>query len=628
MSTQHAGLIRRFLAFIVRSFLNFFKTIFKFLFGILAFWVISIVIISALNSPEPLPDSAALVIVPKGAIVEQLTFKPPFQQLLEEDDQKEILLNDLIESIDNAATDSRINSIVLYLHEMQNESLTTLRTIGEALERFKAVKKPVVAIADSYSQAQYYLASYADTIYINPFGGVEVLGIGTIRPYFKEALDKLNINMHVFKVGTFKDAVEPFTRNSMSKASRQHNTEWISQLWQVYTEQIERRRELPKGALDDYVQNIDTNLVKVDGDAAQLALGAKLVDHIVTRPERTAALVELAGSNNEGTFSQVHVQHYLQHIRGNKTALDALNQEKSATKIGVIVAKGEILDGNQHNGTIGGDSLGRLIRMASQDDAIKALVLRVDSPGGSAYASEIIRQEIMAVKAKGIPVVVSMGSVAASGGYWISANADEIWASPTTITGSIGVFGMMPTFEDSFTSLGIRFDEIGSTDMATAASPVLPMSPKAAKMIQTSVDGIYKKFLTLVAEGRNSTPKAIDEVAQGRVWTGRRAQELGLVDQLGGLDQAIASAATMAGIDNYKIEYLEKPLTFEELLFKELSRGGIKIATWSGINELLPSSAIMTTINSAVEPLNRALKALNDPNGIYLSCFECSVKSQ
>jgi len=627
MSKQQPGLIGRFFAFIGRTILTFFKTVFKFLFSIIAFWLISILVIRGLNAPEAIPDSAALVIAPKGAIVEQITFKSPLQQILKEDNQKEILLSDLIDTIDNAAFDSRINSIVLYLEEMQGGGLTTSIRIGEALERFKTNNKPVVAVADSYTQNHYFLASYADTIYINPFGGVEVLGIGTVRPYFKEALEKLKINMHVFKVGTFKDAVEPFTRTSMSEASRLHNSEWISELWQAYTEQIESRRELPKGALHNYVQNIDTNLANVAGDAAQLALAANLVDRVVTRPERTAALIKLAGSNGEGTFSQVHFHHYLQNMRSEETTLESLNPGKDSAQVGVIVAKGEIVDGKRPSGSIGGDSLGRLIRLAGENKSIKALVLRVDSPGGSAYASEIIRQEIMHVKSKGIPVVVSMGSVAASGGYWISANADEIWASPTTITGSIGVFGMLPTFEKSFDSLGIQFDEIGSTDMASATSPVLPMSAKTAKMIQTSVDGIYQKFLTLVADGRNSTPAAIDEVAQGRVWTGRRAQELGLVDQLGGLDQAIASAAVMAGLEDYDIEYLEKPLTFEEIILKQLSEGGVKVAAWSGINELLPNS-ILATINHSIEPLNNALKALNDPQNIYLNCYDCSFEGK
>lgn len=625
MSRQQAGIFWRFFSYIGRSIVNFIKLIFKFLFSIMAIWIISFVIMNALMAPTPLPENAALVIAPRGNIVEQLTFKEPLLQLLDEDEAQEILLTDLIEAIDHAATDTRINSLVLYPEKMLGGSLNVLNTIGAALDRFKAANKKVVAVADNYSQNSYYLASHADTIYLNSFGSVEVLGISTVRPYFKEAMDKLKINLHVFKVGTYKDAVEPFTRTSMSAASRLHNSEWIAEIWQAYTHHVEIQRELPKGAVDDYIENIDNNLVSLNGDTAQLALTAKLVDKIVTRPERTQALINLAGSNNSGTFAQIDLQRYLKHLHSEKNNNAYLpTSNEATTQIGVIVANGEILDGKQPSGTIGGDSLAQLIRQTGENDNIKALVLRVNSPGGSAFASEIIRQELLQIQHKGIPVVVSMGAVAASGGYWIAADADQIWASPTTITGSIGVFGMLPTFEESFNSIGIHFDEISSTSLATARSAVLPMKAKTTKIIQASVDGIYQKFLNLVAQGRDSTPEAINDIAQGRVWTGRRAQELGLVDYLGDIEQAISSAAALAGVDQYEVQYLEKPLTFQEYLLRELANDGIKIANWLGITQL-SSTSLLAMLDDTLTPLNVRLNALNDPQGLYLNCFNCSI---
>ena len=310
------------------------------------------------------------------------------------------------------------------------------------------------------------------------------------------------------------------------------------------------------------------------------------------------------------------VSRYLQDVQARKIANDMFKKDK----IAVVVASGEISDGNQPSGTIGGDSLATLLSQVRLDPDVNALVLRVDSPGGSAYASEVIRQEILQFKKQGIPVVVSMSGMAASGGYWIAANADQIWAAPTTLTGSIGVFGIVPTFEQSFAELGISSDGVASTDLADFGSLTRPMSDKAAKVYQFAVDGIYQKFLKLVAEGRNSTSDDIHKVAQGRVWTGARAQQLGLVDQLGGLQQAIAAAAELAGVEDYRVEYVEKPLSFEEMLVLELSKNAT-ISSWLSLDSVIPEGLQKTTA-----PLLKTLNSLNDPKGYYLRCYDCEVQ--
>ncbi|UTW45365.1 signal peptide peptidase SppA [bacterium SCSIO 12696] len=613
MSEKRKGIFRRFFGFIGGTLLGLLKGIARLIISVVVILVIGGVAIALLSRPQPIPKGAALLIAPNGTIVEQRTISPSPMSLIASDQPQETLLSDLLDSIRAAANDQRINSLVLDLDNLSGAGFSKLRDVGAALQQFRASGKQVIAVGNNFSQGQYFLASHADRILLNPFGAVEVMGFARFRPYFKDALDKLKINVHVFKVGSFKDAVEPFLRSDMSEASKLHNSEWLNQLWADYTSQVEALRELPKGAITDYINSMDTELQKRAGDTALLALENNLVDELATEQQMVNALIEVAGENRNGSYKRVSMGRYLQDIQAQRIADNMFKEDK----IALVVASGEIKDGDQPSGTIGGDSLAELLYQVRNDPAVKALVLRVDSPGGSAYASEVIRQELLQIKAQNIPVVVSMGSVAASGGYWIAADADQIWASPTTITGSIGVFGIIPTLENSLAELGINSDGIATTELAGFGDPTRPMNDKAAAVVQSAVDGIYQKFLTLVAEGRNSTTEEVHKVAQGRVWTGAKAKQLGLVDELGDLQQAIDAAAQLADISSYKVVLVEKPLSFEEALLLELSRNAA-ISSWFDLDTVFSNQLFQTA-----EPLMESLNSLNDPKGYYLRCYEC-----
>lgn len=568
---------------------------------------------------QPLPEHAALKVAPGGFLVEQKTYVDPLTQILEQSSpaDAETLIHDLIEAIDRAADDERITSLVMELDFLIGGGISKLEDIGDALARFKASGKTIVAVGDNYTQEQYYLASYADEIHLNPMGTVLLTGYGSYHSYLKEMLDKLRIHLNIFRVGTYKDAIEPFTRSNMSEASREHTTEWLNALWSVYTSRVEALRDLPADAINDYANNLGSKLAAHNGDTAALALSAGLVDKLSTRPQMMARLKQLAGIGEERGYNAIEVGRYLNHER----RLESLQTESAGNKIGLIVAKGAIFDGEQPAGTVGSDTLSELFIQAREDDQIKAVVLRVDSPGGSAFASEVIRQEILLTKQQGKPVVVSMGSVAASGGYWIAMGADEVLASPTTITGSIGVFGIIPTFEDSLDALGMQSDGVGTTALSDFYQLNRPMSPQAKQVVQAGVDHVYDRFLTIVAEATESTTDQVHQVAQGRVWTGAKALELGLVDELGGLKQAIESAAELAELDTYDVEEVSQPLDFREQLLQEIANGQVDALVSAVPKNWLPSSLVshLYGISKKVE----VMAQFNDPRGMYLNCFEC-----
>ncbi len=609
------GLIRRFFR-LIGGLLSAVRVMVNLVFLLI---IVALVLSVVQEDVQPLPKQAALRVAPGGFLVEQKTYVDPLTQILEQSSpaDAETLIHDLIEAIDRAATDNRITSLVLELDYLIGGGISKLEDVGDALARFKKSGKPIIAVGDNYTQEQYYLASYADEIHLNPMGAVLLTGYGHYPSYFKAALDKLHINLHVFRVGTYKDAIEPFTRKNMSTASREHTSEWIHALWSVYTSRVETQRELPADAINDYVNNLGRKLADHHGDTAALTVAAGLVDKLSTRPQMLARLQQLAGVSDEGGYQFIDTDRYLGHMR----RAQALQVETSASKVGLIVAKGMILDGEQPAGSVGGDSLSELFKQVRKNDQIKALVLRVDSPGGSAFASEVIRQQVALTKQSGIPVIVSMGSVAASGGYWIAMGADQVWASATTITGSIGVFGIIPTFEDSLAALGVHSDGVGTTELADFYQLNRPMSPQAKQVIQFGVNHVYDRFLTLVAEARNRSTDQIHAVAQGRVWTGEKALELGLVDKLGNLQEAIAAAAEAAGLKTYEIEKIQKPLGFGEQLMQELANGKMGVLVSALPNTWLPSGLI-----SNFYGLSKKLELLinfNDPRGLYLNCFEC-----
>ena len=568
---------------------------------------------------QPIPDKGALFLAPSGILVDQKTYIDPFSQVLAGgDEERETLVRDLVEAIDLAGDDSRITHLVINTNHLLGGGLAKLDEVGRALLRFKQSGKPVIAFGDNFTQQQYYLAAHADEIYLNPMGGVLITGFGAYQNYFADALAKLKINIHVFRAGRYKDAVEPFTRNDMSEASRQQLGELIGDLWQQFSTGIEAQRDLPAGTLDAMSKNLHLQLAAQGGDAGKLAVESGLVDKLMSRTELDSYLNARLPKNSEG-YAAVGMRAYLNHHR-------LMPGEESAApedKIALVVAKGTILDGEQPDGSIGGDTLADMFDDINHDNQVKAVVLRIDSPGGSAFASEIIRDAIAATRAKGIPVIVSMGSYAASGGYWIAANSDRVFAMPGTLTGSIGVFGVIPTFEDSFAALGIHSDGVASSDFSSLFQLDRAMSPAAESLIQQGVDHTYQRFLQLVAEGRDKTTAEVDKIAQGRVWSGIRAKELGLVDELGDLQDAVAAAAELAGLNSYQLDLRQRPLSLMEQVLKELSSNTNAALQRSGLNSLLPS-ALSQQLHRAIKPLTFAGQ-LNDPRNTYLYCFDCPL---
>jgi len=617
MSREKPGIFRRLFGFIGKL-----ASGLRILLNILFLLVVVVFILSIFRKDvQPLPEKAALRIAPGGFLVEQKTYVDPLTQLLQQSGpaDAETLVHDLTEAIDEAAEDPRITSLVLELDFLLGGGLTKLEQVAQALSRFRESGKPIIAVGDSYTQEQYYLASFADEIHLNPMGAVLITGYGSYPNYIKGALDKLRINVHVFRVGSYKDAIEPFTRTDMSPASREHNSAWLNALWSTYTRRVETQRELPVDAINDYVNNLTSKLEDHRGNTAETAVASGLVDKLSTRPQMLARLQALAGSNDKGGYQAVDVDRYLGHTR----RAEAAQVLPSTDKVGLIVARGAILDGEHPAGTIGSDSLSKLFQQVRKQQ-FKALVLRIDSPGGSAFASEVIRQEVALTRQSGIPVIVSMGSVAASGGYWMAMGADEIWASPTTITGSIGVFGVIPTFENSLAALGINSDGIGTTNLADLYRLDRPMSPQAKQLIQFGVNHVYDQFLAIVAEARNSTPERIHEIAQGRVWTGEKAKALGLVDHLGNLREAIDAAALAASLETYQTEEVKSPMDFREQLMRQLS--GSVVGQWV---RWLPADWLPQGLLTGVYGATRELQLLNrfnDPRGLYLHCFECTAQ--
>lgn len=617
MSREKPGIFRRLFGFIGKL-----ASGLRILLNILFLLVVVVFILSIFRKDvQPLPEKAALRIAPGGFLVEQKTYVDPLTQLLQQSGpaDAETLVHDLTEAIDEASDDPRITSLVLELDYLLGGGLTKLEEVAQALSRFRESGKPIIAVGDSYTQEQYYLASFADEIHLNPMGAVLITGYGNYPNYIKGALDKLRINVHVFRVGSYKDAIEPFTRTDMSPASREHNSAWLNALWSAYTRRVETQRELPVDAINDYVNNLVSKLEDQRGNTAETAVASGLVDKLSTRPQMLARLQTLAGSNDKGGYQAVDVDRYLGHTR----RAEAAEVLPSTDKVGLIVARGAILDGEHPAGTIGSDSLAKLFQQVRKQQ-FKALVLRIDSPGGSAFASEVIRQEMVLTRQAGIPVIVSMGSVAASGGYWMAMGANQIWASPTTITGSIGVFGVIPTFENSLAALGISSDGIGTTNLSDLYRLDRPMSPQAKQLIQFGVNHVYDQFLGIVAEARNSTPERIHGIAQGRVWTGEKAKALGLVDHLGNLQEAMDAAALAAGLDTYQTEEVKSPMDFREQLMRQLS--GSVVGQWI---RWLPADWLPQGLLAEVYGATRELQLLNrfnDPRGLYLHCFECTAQ--
>ena len=566
---------------------------------------------------QDIPDEAALILSPQGDIVIQKTETILSSRLMGEASREETLLKDIIDVIDHAKDDQRVKALVLDLQDMGSAASSKLADIGQALLRFKTGGKPIYASADYYGQQQYYLAAHADHLYLHPMGGVALTGFGIYRNYFKSALEKLMIQFHVFRVGTYKSALEPFLRDDMSEYAKEANLSWLSVLWDTYAGTIAELRGLPPEAVDDYINNVSENLSLVKGDTAQLALDHGLVDALKTRDEVREELIALVGEDeDEMTINKIQFDDYLAAIKPQQK-----QTRDDTAKVGVIVAKGIILDGVQPAGKIGGDTLTDLIRQARLDDEVKALVLQIDSPGGSALASELIRRELELTRQSGKPVIASMSSIAASGGYWIASPADEIWAAPTTITGSIGIYSAFATLEKSLDYLGIHNDGVGTTRVADAFDTARPLNPIIADSMEQVIQHNYRRFIKTVSEGRNLTLQDVEKIAQGRVWSGKTAKELGLVDQFGNLQDAVQSAANMVNLKDYDVIYIEQPQTAREKLIKQLNHflAGIANNTLGSVAH--PAVRFFKKLGPELE----AIIELNDPQGVYAYCLVCDV---
>ncbi len=586
------------------------------------FFIVLILSLLFLGRDNKVPKGAALVLSPAGTIVEQKTYPGPMPELVNqmfgESVQSETLLRDITDAVDYASKDKRIETIFLDLESMEGAGICKLQDIGKSLNQFKKCGKKIIAFGDNYTQNQYYLASHADEVYLHPFGSVILSGYGIYRLYFKKAIEKLMVQYNTFTVGTYKSAIEPFIRNDMSNEAKKVNTAWLNALWNAYTKNVESLRGLNEGIIDNYINGHPDNIRKVGGDSAKLAIEHGLIDGVRTRDQIRKYLIELVGSDGKNQdFKQIDFKKYLSIVRPAP-----LQIKTKSEKVAVLTAKGTILSGQQHTGNIGCDSFSELIRQARDDETVKAIVIRIDSGGGSAFASEIIRQEIVAARESGKPIVISMGSVAASGGYWIATMADEIWASPTTITGSIGVISAFPTFEKSLEYIGVNNDGLGTTKMANAFDQTRPINPLLEDSMKQMTQYVYHRFVNLVSIGRNLNIDDVEKIAQGRIWTGKKALEIGLVDHMGGINDAVKSAAKRAGIKEYDVVYMEKDLTLRERLFSQLN---VKISNFLKTKNTL-SSPPLGTLLETINTISAQFSQMNDPKGVYLKCMTCDIQ--
>ncbi|MDA8478928.1 signal peptide peptidase SppA [Citrobacter sp. Awk 4] len=519
-------------------------------------------------------------------------------------------LFDIVNTIRQAKDDRNITGIVMDLKNFAGADQPSMQYIGKALREFRDSGKPVFAVGDNYTQGQYYLASFANKIWLSPQGAVDLHGFATNGLYYKSLLDKLKVSTHVFRVGTYKSAVEPFIRDDMSPAAREADSRWIGELWQNYLNTVAANRQIPAQQVFPGAQAMLDGLSKVDGDTAKYALDNKLVDKLASSAEVEKALTKQFGwSKKENNYRAISYYDY------------SLNPPSdTGDSIGVVFANGAIMDGEETPGNVGGDTTASQIRDARLDPKVKAIVLRVNSPGGSVSASEVIRAELAAAKAAGKPVVVSMGGMAASGGYWISTPASYIVANPSTLTGSIGIFGVINTVENSLDSIGVHTDGVSTSPLADM-SMTKALPPEVQQMIQLSIENGYKRFITLVADARKSTPEQIDKIAQGHVWTGQDAKANGLVDSLGDFDDAVTKAAELAKLKQWHLDYYQDEPTFFDVVMDSMS-GSVRAMLPEAIQAMLPAPLISAA--NVVKAESDKLAAFNDPQNRYAFCLTCA----
>jgi protease-4 len=564
------------------------------------FLLIVVFVLSMLLMPGGLKikDKTALVLDLDGRIVEQRAGGARDRVLAQASggNDGQVQLRDVVTALNKAATDPKIDRVVLILDEFQGARLPQLREVAQALNKFKESKKQVVAWGSSYEQAAYYIAAHADEIYLHPMGGVMMQGYGRYRNYYKEALDRLGISANVVRSGKYKNAAEVYFATGPSKETLESEKYLYDAMWAVYTSDVEKARKFEAGTLNRYIDETTARLKAAGGNFGRMALDGKLVTALKTRDEFRAMMIERGAQDTEQkSFAQVSLASYLGTIKPVSTG-DA---------IGVIVAEGEISDGIAPPGRIGGRSTAELVRKAREDKNIKAVVLRVDSPGGSAFGSELIRRELELTQKAGKPVVVSMGGLAASGGYWISMAADEVIADPATITGSIGVFGMLPTGEKAMEKLSLYTGGYSTTWLGGAMYDARrALDPRFGELVRVAIDHTYTDFTTRVATARKSTPEKIDEIAQGRVWTGAQAKDRGLVDRVGSFGDAIKAAQTRAKVDEKtRVAYIEADRSKFEVFFEQFSSKANAFVAAHFNLRLLPAGAPAAAVAEAERDL-------------------------
>ena len=600
----------------VERFWEWVTTARKFTINLLFLLIVLIILFSILGSifssnKLPDPEGKALVFNPEGPIVEQVSGlgADPINILLSGLPTPEVNVRDVLFTLEAAQKDERIEHVILSLDNIYGTGQTVLYDVGQALKKLKDAGKNIVAIADYYDQSAYYLASFANEIILHPDGGVAIDGYSTVRLYYKSFIDKLEVTVNLFRVGKYKSAMEPYIRDNMSEADKEARLAYLKILWDSWKNVVSENREIQPNTIQSYADNLDEFMLAEGGNGAKAALKLNLVDKLLNRTQKREYLIELIGKDEEEkSFAQISSSDYFKLTKKDE------DKNRSKNKIAVVVAVGSIVNGSQPAGMIGGDSTARLIREAHEDEDVKAIVLRVDSGGGSAFASEVIREEILLAKNKDLKVIASMSNVAASGGYWISANADEIWASHDTITGSIGIFGFIPTFEKSLDKIGIHTDGVSTTKIGGGIDPYRSINPILARAIQSEIEYGYQRFIELVAEGRNMTPEEVDSIAQGRVWAGEKALQIGLIDNIGNLDAAIERAAELSELKDYKTIYPSQSTDWKDQLINQFFSKITSIFT----NQIESKPLIKKSLEFANQ-----LDDLNDPRGIYLKCLDC-----
>lgn len=567
------------------------------------------------SSTSTAPARGALLVDLSGVVVDQPSVNNRVRQwgreLLGASSSRlqENSLFDVVDSIRKAKDDKNITGMVLQLNDFVGADQPSLRYIGKALREFRDSGKPIFAIGDSYNQTQYYLASYANKVYLSPQGAVDLHGFATNNLYYKSLLDMLKVTTNIFRVGTYKSAVEPLIRDDMSPAAREADSRWIGGLWQNYLETVAANRQLTPQQLFPGAAGVLSGLQAAGGDTARYALDNKLVDELASRTAIENQLVKTFGWDKQvNDFNAISIYDYQPKPDANQGG-----------KIAVVFANGAIMDGPQTPGNVGGDTTAAELRQARLDPAIKAVVFRVNSPGGSVSASEVIRSELAAVRTAGKPVVVSMGGMAASGGYWVSTPADYIIASPSTLTGSIGIFGIINTYEKTLDTLGVHTDGVATSPLADIAiTKALPQ--EFSQMMQLNIENGYKNFLDLVAKSRKMTPQQVDQIAQGHVWLGSDAKANGLVDQLGDFDDAVKKAAELAKLQQWQLDWFVDTPSLSDMV---LSQFGVSIHAMlpAAIQAMLP--APLASVANAVKEQPGLFNNLNDPQNRYAICLTC-----